>query len=57
MKPFRQTPDEDVAQDSPTQGFSQRDRWSGEPERPLPSLKLLATLFAFTSIGMLALVD
>jgi hypothetical protein len=57
MKPFRQTPDEDVAQDFSTKGFSQRDRWSGEPERPLPSLKLLATLFAFTSIGMLALVD
>ncbi|HUD34193.1 MAG TPA: hypothetical protein VMR43_14450 [Variovorax sp.] len=57
MTSFRQTPHKDFVRIRPVERFGQRDRWSGKTERRLPRFKILATLFAFTSIGVLALAD
>ena len=57
MNAPRHTPDEDFAGNPPNPHFDQRDRWDGKADRPLPRFRILATLAAFTGIGMLALVD
>jgi hypothetical protein len=57
MNGFRQTPHKDFVRIQPADRFGQRDRWSGKAERRFPSFKVLATLFAFTGIGVLALAD
>lgn len=57
MNAFRQTPHKDFVRIQPAERFNRRDRWNGKTERRLPSFKVLATLFAFTSIGVLALAD
>lgn len=57
MALVRQTPHKDFQRVSPVERFGHRDRWNGSSEPRIPSLKALATLFAVTSIGVLALAD
>ena len=57
MNSFRQTPHKDFVRIEPAERFGQRDRWDGSTERRLPTFRVLATLFAFTGIGVLALAD
>ncbi|RZM00451.1 MAG: hypothetical protein EOP73_16365 [Variovorax sp.] len=57
MNSFRQTPHKDFLRVSPVERFGHRDRWNGSTEPRKPSFKVLATLFAFTGIGVLALAD
>jgi hypothetical protein len=57
MNSFRQTAHKDFVRVSPVERFGHRDRWDGHAEPRRPSFKVLATLFAFTGIGVLAMAD
>ncbi len=54
---FRQTAHKDFVRVPPIERFGHRDRWDGHAEPRRPSFKVLATLFAFTGIGVLAMAD
>lgn len=57
MASFRQTAHKDFVRVPPIERFGHRDRWDGHAEPRRPSFKVLATLFAFTGFGVLALAD
>lgn len=57
MNAFRQTAHKDFVRVSPVERFGHRDRWDGQAEPHRPSFKVLATLFACTGFGVLALAD
>ncbi|MGF6529068.1 hypothetical protein ABID77_004381 [Variovorax sp. PvP013] len=57
MNSFRQTAHKDFVRVPPVERFGHRDRWDGRATPRRPGFKVVATLFAFTGIGMLALAD